>query len=83
MTKRILKELHKWCNGESLLIVGLSGLLLRLYCPFTVECVLEDNGVSKGNIYKVERVAISQNLRLVYIINSRPYFYHHFTILGK
>lgn len=83
MTKRILKELHKWCSGDSILIVGLSGLLLRLYCPFTVECIIEDNGIIIGHIYKVERVAISHNLRLVFIINSRPYFYYHFAVLGK
>jgi hypothetical protein len=83
MTKRILQELHKWCNGDSILVIGLSGLLLRLYCPFMVECIKDDTGLHKGALYQVERIAINRQLVLIFIINSRPYFYHHFSILGK
>ena len=83
MTRRILKELYKWCSGDSILVVGLSDLLLRLYCPFMAECIHEVEGLQVGHIYQVERVAISQELKLVFIVNAQPYLYSHFAILGK
>ncbi len=83
MGRYLLGELHKWVNGNSLLMVTITGLLSRLYCPFTVQCLEPYNGLKKHYLYKVERVGVDERVHLVYFITGRAYPYHLFRIIGR
>ena len=79
----IIYELQKWCNGNSLLIVTVRGLILRLYCPFHVECISYIDPFHRGQKCLVSRVGLGSNLELVYIIQEKAYSYKFFKIIGK
>jgi hypothetical protein len=80
---KIIYELQKWCGGNSILIVTFRGLLLRLYCPFTVECISYIEPFKRGEKCLVTSVGINSNLDLVYIIHNKAYSFKYFKIIGK
>ncbi|RTY96066.1 hypothetical protein FNW07_02595 [Flavobacterium sp. GT3R68] len=56
------------------------GVLIRLFCPFSVK-VLRDIGVlESGQIVLVDEIKVTLELKTVYIINNAAYFYFHFNI---
>lgn len=79
----VLNELQKWCKGNSILIVSITGTLLRLYCPFTVECTYDTGMLLAGKRYKVDRVFITNDLLLSYQIQGSVYHFKYFNIIGK
>jgi hypothetical protein len=80
---KVILELQKWCKGNSILIVSITGSLLRLYTPFRVECLEDVDGLLAGKNYIVDRVMLSSDYLLSYEIQGRPYYFKHFHILGK
>jgi hypothetical protein len=83
MGRFLLSQLPKWVNGNSLLLVTISGLLTRLYCPFVVECLESCYGLKKGSKYKVERVGVGDKVQLIYFITGRAYSYRYFKVIGR
>lgn len=80
---KIFFELQKWVSGNSLLVVTVRGILLRLYCPFIVECICYTDSIHAGDKCIVSRVGLGTNLELVYFIQGKAYSYKFFKILGK
>ncbi len=76
-----LKDLQKWVNGNSLLIVSIKGILSRLNCPFDVESLTDEFGLQKHHTYQVKRVLIDKQFQLVYQIGEELYPFRYFTIL--
>ncbi len=80
---KVIYELRKWVNGNSLLVVTIRGLLLRLYCPLIVECIADTENFSIGQKCIVSRVGLNAKLELVYIIRGIAYSYRYFKIIGR
>jgi len=80
---KVILELQKWCKGNSILIVSITGSLLRLYVPFRVECLEDVDGLLAGKAYRVDRVMVSNDYLLSYEIQGTAYYFKYFTILGK
>lgn len=80
---KLIFELQKWVTGNSVLVVTVRGILLRLYCPFVVECINYTDSIHRGQRCIVSRVGIGSNLELVYIIQGKAYSYKFFKIIGK
>jgi hypothetical protein len=83
LMSEVLNGLQKWCKGNSILIVSIAGTLLRLYCPFTVECTQDVEMLRSGMKYRVERVFLSKDYLLSYEIQGEVYHFKHFIVLGK
>lgn len=81
MNKNELAELLKYASPYSILVVNYQNKIIELKCPFRVV-VKNDIGVLiKSKIELVELVKISKNLKTVFIVNGKAYYYHHFNIL--
>jgi len=76
-----LKELLKNVNFTSILIINKKGQLKRIYCPFSVKTRTELPHIQKGDVVIVERIAITENLKDVFIINNKAYYTIYFIVL--
>jgi len=76
-----LKQLIKIVNFSSILIIDQKGQLKRIYCPFSVKARLDLPYIQYGDIVLVERVAITENLTDVFIINKKAYYTIYFIVL--
>lgn len=75
-----LSEIARYCDPNSLL-VATSGKILRLYTPFQVELILPVEGLKLGDLFWVDKVKISTDLQMVYIIKDKGYYYYLFSII--
>ena len=76
-----LKELLSQVSLDSVLLVDKRGRLRRVFCPFHVKSRVEFPLIKPGEIVMVEEIAITTELRDVYIIRQKPYYSVHFVIL--
>ncbi len=81
MTDKQLAELLKYSSPKELYIVTWNNLLKVLFTPFKVEVNADVEGLVKGQVVWVEEVKITKELKTVYIIQGRAYYYYHFEIL--
>ena len=80
MSSNEMTEINRYCSPYSLLVLT-PKKLIRMYCPFNVEAVSNANGILKGNIYRVMKVQIYTDRRMIYVIDNATYMYHLFKIL--
>lgn len=81
MTKKQLAELLKYCSPNHLYVITWDNRLFRLECPFKV-LVLENIGAfEKNEIVDVEKVKVTLELKTIYIIKGKAYYYYYFDIL--
>jgi len=83
MNNKDLADLLKYSNPKELWIVTWNNLLKILICPFKV-IVLNDIGtLKKGQLVWVDEVKLTRELKTVYMINGKGYYYSHFNILEQ
>jgi hypothetical protein len=80
-SKEYISELMKHCDPYSILVVGTQGQLIRLFCPFNVVVVLPVGYLVKGDVYYVDAVKVTLELRDVYIIQGKAYYIVHFKVI--
>ncbi len=71
----------QYCDPFSVLLVGKSGRIVRLLCPFRVLCVQTIGDISLNSFPTVEEVKMTEKDHLVYVINGRAYYHKYFRIL--
>jgi len=54
------------------LMVKISGVLTRLYCPFIVECIADTQLLKRGELYTVDQVGFVEN-EISYLIKGKYY----------
>jgi hypothetical protein len=80
MNQKQLAELLKYSNSKELFIVNYNNLLKQLLCPFDVTVLHTIKDLKKGQIVLVDEVKITMQLKTVYVIKGKAYYYHHFDI---
>ena len=81
MTKKELAELLKYSSPLEIYVITQKNTLKKLYCPFEVQ-VLQDIGMLKtGQYVFVEEVKVTIELKTVFIIDTKAYYYYHFEIV--
>lgn len=81
MNDKELAELLKYSHPKQLYIVTWNNVLKLLFCPFKVQ-VLQDVGeLKKDEIVLVDGVKVTSDLKTVYVIKRKSYYYYHFDIL--
>ena len=81
MTRSQLSELLKYSSPREIYVITHYGVLIRLFCPFTVK-VLQDIGTLKsGQFVLVQEIKVKIELKTVYIIDNDAYYYYHFNIM--
>jgi hypothetical protein len=80
-SKDYIRELMKWVDPYSILIINSNCQLVRLYCPFSVVVKIPVGNLQIDDVVTVEAVKITLELKDVYIINGKAFYVIHFRIL--
>lgn len=81
MTKKELAELLKYSSPREIYVITWNNILKRLFCPFEVK-VLQDIGTLKtGQFVFVDEIKVTIELKTVFIIDTKAYYYYHFEII--
>ena len=81
--KKYIEEIFKYCKTDSILVIGKTGQLERLDCPFEVLVISDVGEPYKGLICLVSAVKIDITLIDVYIIRNKAYYFFNFRVLGR
>lgn len=68
----------KFCDNWSILVINTDGKLKQVHVPFRVASIIGTD--PKRQVFIVEEVLATDKDELVYIINGKPYYHHHFYI---
>ena len=79
--EEFLKELLKWVNSDSILVIDKKGLLRRIYCPFKAICLMDFPAITKGEKVSVDAVKLTVEIKEVFIIRGVAYYIIYFKIL--
>ena len=60
--KKYIEEIFKYCKTDRILIIGKTGQLERLHCPFEVMMISDIGGLNKGHIFLALAVKIDKSL---------------------
>ena len=83
MNDKQLAELLKYSNPKELYIVTWNNLLKLLFCPFKVVVNQNIGELKRNQAVWVEEVKITNDLKTVYVIKGKPYYYYHFDIIDE
>ncbi|GHC46728.1 hypothetical protein [Ulvibacter litoralis] len=81
MKKNDLAEQLKYSSSEWLYVVTWNNLLKQLFCPFKASVSHPVGTLTKGQIVKVEAIKVTLELKTVFIIKDKAYYYYHFEIM--
>ncbi len=79
--EKYIRELFKLVKEDSILVIDIKGALRRIYCPFSVICLVTFPDISEGEKVAVDAVKMTLSVKDVYIINGKAYFIIYFKIL--
>ncbi len=82
MNKNNLKEISKVCPRNSILVLNNAGIY-RLFCPFKAVCIQKIAEYAIGQEVIVIAVKMSNDYRLVYLIQNKGFYHHYFMIISK
>lgn len=82
MDKNNIVELSKICSNNSVLVINRFGIY-RIFCPFKAICIQEVQSYTVGQEITVIAVKMSNDYKLVYVIQSKGYYHHYFMIISK
>lgn len=80
-SKDYISELMKWVDPYSILVIDQYGQLRRIYCPFRVVVIIPVGELQSDNVVSVVAVKITLELKDVYIIGGKGYYFIYFKIL--
>ncbi len=78
-----LAEVLRYSSPQILYIVTWNNLLKKLHCPFQVKAKQNIGSFKIGQVVEVEAVKVTSELRTVYIIKTRAFYYSHFVIIDQ
>lgn len=81
MNKNQLAEILKYCTPKIIYVVTWNNLLKRILCPFKVRVLNPVGELKMGEIFLVDEVKVTMELKTIFIINGKAYYYHHFDII--
>lgn len=82
MNENQLAEILKYSSPNTLYIVTWNNLLKLLFCPFDVLVKHSVGDLIEGEKVSVEAVKVTAEIKTVFIVKGRAYFYYHFEIIN-
>ncbi len=78
MIDKNLAEQLKYSSSEWVYIVTWNNMLKQLFTPFKVLVLSDIGQLIKGEIVLVEQVKVTYQLRTVYVVGGKAYYYFYF-----
>lgn len=79
--KKTINELNRSCDMLSILIIDKAGAIRRIFCPFKVIHRRITPYSNEKKILYVDRIKISDDLLMLYVVDKAEYPYYLFTII--
>jgi len=76
-----LADLLKYSSPNELYIVTYDNILIILVCPFKVVVLINIDVFNKGDFVFVDEVKITSELKTVFIIKDKAYYYFYFDFI--
>ena len=70
-------------KNNSILVINKSGAIYRVFCPFKAVVIQKVESYAIGQEVTVIAVKMSNNYKLVYIIQNKGYYHNYFMIITK
>ena len=83
MSNKHLIELLKYCLPHIIYVVNGQNRIIKLSTPFKLLVLQDVGGLFKNQNVSCEELKITNEGRIVFLIDGRNYFTHHFDILTK
>lgn len=83
MDKNDIIELNRIGSNQSILVVNKNGCIYRFFCPFKAVVIQKVESYVIGQEITVIAIKMSNNYKLVYIIQDKGYYHHYFMIITK
>lgn len=77
-----LRQIIRYCDSASVMVITPGSKLRRIYTPFNVEVVTPVKDFLPGQVLQVTSVKTDHYLKLIYIIGGYPFTYNYFLVLG-
>jgi hypothetical protein len=77
---KIIDEIRKYTDPYSLLAIQ-GKTLIRIRCPFRVMLRVDYAGSKKGEVFSVEKIMITRDLQMVYIIKGEGFLSSYYRII--
>ena len=81
MTKKELAELLKYSSPLEIYVITWKNTLIKLHCPFEVKILQDIGALKKGQFVFVDEIKVTIELKTVFIIDTKAYYYYHFEIV--
>ena len=81
MMDKDLAEQLEYSSSEWIYILTWNNLLKQLFTPFEVEVIRSVGALEIGQIVWVSQVKVTPQLKTVYIIEGKAYYFFHFDII--
>lgn len=81
MNREQLAELLRYSSPHSIWVATYDNRIIELNCPFWVLVRVDVGVLTKGIREQVEMVKLSFELKTVFVVRGKPYYYWHFEIL--
>jgi hypothetical protein len=81
MMDKDLAEQLEHSSSEWIYILTWNNLLKQLFTPFEVEVIRSVGELEIGQIVWVSQVKVTPQLKTVYIIEGKAYYFSHFDII--
>jgi len=81
MMDKDLAEQLEHSSSEWIYILTWNNLLKQLFTPFEVEVIRSVGELEIGQIVWVSQVKVTPQLKTVYIIEGKAYYFFHFDII--
>jgi hypothetical protein len=78
MNKQEIGEQLKYSSSEWIYIVTCNNVLKQLFCPFKVIVLSSVGVLVQGEIVLVKAVKVTMELKTVFVIEGKAYYYFHF-----
>lgn len=78
--EKILEEIRRLCDPYSILVIY-GWRLYKVRCPFKVRVLADVADWKNGDEKWVEKVMVTRDLQMVYLIGGNGYHYYLFQIL--
>jgi hypothetical protein len=76
-----LKELLRWISTYDMLVIDKSGKLRRIFCPFSVICLVTFPDINQGEKVFVDAIKLTIEVKEVFIIKGTAYYMVYFSIM--
>jgi predicted component of type VI protein secretion system len=83
MSNEQLIELLKYCSPHIIYVVNGQNRIIKLKTPFKLMVLQDVGGLRKNKLVSCTELKITIEGRIVFCIDGKNYFTHHFDILTK